>query len=423
MTFVSKLALAAVLTLGTTALGAAPAAAQKKDDKKEKPQLQVSEAFRKAAAGAETAVKAKDWAAAEPQIAAAEAVAKNDDEKYFSSWMRLQMELARGNQAGQISALQVLVNNPRTPPEALRPYNAHLNLLLGLDAASKKKNPETIQYLGKAREFGSTHPDIPVLLANAYSATGNQAQAVAEVEKAIAASKAEGRKPPEAWYQFAIPKVNALGDRTAVASWLTRYIQEYPTVKNWRWAIQVFGLGANANDRAGKIEKVDRFRLMRATNALADRSDYADYAYAAQSTGLPWEAIAVIDEGRKSGKLTQTDADTTRTYAAAQAGVKSSPSLDALAKQGGAAADGKTAVQNADALLAAGDNARALALYEQAAAKGGIDANEVNLHRGIALQRLGRKEEAKAAFQQITAGPLANLALLWQASTDLPPIS
>ncbi len=423
MTFVSKLALAAVLTLGTTALGAAPAAAQKKDDKKAEPQLQISPEFRKAAVAAETPVNAKDWAAAEPLIVAAEGLAKNDDEKYFAAGLRLKLELGRGNEAGMIAALQTLVNNPKTPKEALQPYTMNLNLLQGLAASKAKKHPETIQYLTKARELGSNNPDIPAALAVAYSSTGKQAEAAAELEKAIAVSKAAGRKPPTDWYRFIVSRANASGDRTAVASWLTRYIQDYPTVDNWRWAIQVFGLRSNGTDRAAKIEKIDRFRLMRATKSLADRSDYADYAYTAQSSGLPWEAISVIEEGRSSGKVPAADSDVNRTFAAAQAGVKSSPSLEVLAKQGAAAKDGPTAVQNADALLAAGDNARALALYDQAVAKGGIDANEVNLHRGVALQRLGRKDEAKAAFQQVTAGPLANLALLWQMSADLPPIS
>jgi hypothetical protein len=41
---------------------------------------------------------------------------------------------------------------------------------------------------------------------------------------------------------------------------------------------------------------------MRATNALADRNDYADYSFAAQQSGLPWEAVAVIDEGRNRAR-------------------------------------------------------------------------------------------------------------------------
>ncbi len=421
MSLVSKLALAAALALGSTALGVSPAAAQKKDDKGGN--LQVSDEFRKAAGPAETAVKAKDWATAAPLITAAEAAAKNDDEKYFAAWMRLQQALGQNDQAGQLRALQVLVSNPKTPANAVQPYNAHLNLLLGLQAASAKKNAEAIQYLTKARELGSTYPDIPVMLANAYGASGKNAEAVAEVDKAMATDAAAGRKSPEAWYKFVIPKVSASGDRAATARWLQRFIQAYPTTQNWRWATQVFGLTNQGTDRTAKIERMDRFRLLRATQSLADRGDYADYAYAAQSSGLPWEAISVIEEGRKSGKVPATDADVNRTFTAAQAGVKSSPSLDALAKQGEAAKDGKTASQNADALLAAGDNARALALYDQALTKGGVDASEINLHRGIALQRLGRKDEAKAAYQQVTAPAYANLAMLWLASVEFPPLS
>lgn len=416
MNFASKLALAAVLSLGTTALTVAPAAAQKKDDKKADPNaLKVSDEFRKPAAAAEAAVKAKDWATAEPQIAAAEAAAKNDDEKYYSSWLRLQLELSRGNEAAQIPALQTLSVSPRTAPEAKVAYTARLNFLMGKAAASQKKHADVITYMTKAREGGEKNVDIPLMMANAYAATGRNAEAATEARNAIEFAKSIGQKPPEAWYQFAIPKVTATGNREASYDWLAYYLKDYPTVKNWRWAIEVLGQGAKGTDRAAKTERIDLYRLRRITNSLADRGDYADYAYAAQSSGLPWEALSVIEEGRKNGKLPATDADGNRTYTAAQAGVKSSPALDALAKQGGAG--------NADALLAAGDNARALQLYDAVLAKGGADANEINLHRGIALQRLGRKEEAKAAFQAVKTGPFVNVALLWQVSLDTPPLS
>ena len=415
MNFASKLALAAVLSLGTTALTVAPAAAQKKDDKKADPNaLKVSDEFRKPAAIAEAAVKAKDWATAEPSIVTAEAAAKNDDEKYYAAWLRLQLELSRGNENAQIPALQILSVNPRTAPDAKNAYNARLNFLLGKAAASQKKHAEVITYMAKARELGEKNLDIPLMMANAYAATGKNVEAAAEARNAIEAAKATGQKAPEAWYQFAIPKAIATGNRETSYDWLAYYLKDYPTVKNWRWAIEVLGQGAKGTDRAGKIERIDLYRLRRITNSLADRGDYADYAYAAQSSGLPWEAISVIEEGRKNGKLPTTDPDGNRTFTAAQAGVKSSPSLATLASQGG--------VGNADALLAAGDNENALKLYDAALAKGG-DANEINLHRGIALQRLGRKDEAKTAFQAVKTGPFVNVALLWQVSLDTPPLS
>lgn len=417
MTFVSKLALSAVLALGTPMLVATPAAAQKKDEKA--PELKVSEEFRTPAAAADAALKAKDLATADTQLTAAEGVAKNDDERFFAASLRLQLELERKNVAGQLKALQVLSTSPRTPADKAKVYGAVYNYMLGDQLLAQKKPAEALPALLKARELGSDQPDLPVLLANAYAGTGKQAEAVAEVDRAIQASKAAGRKAPAEWYKFAIPRVHQLGDRAATATWLTRFIQEYPTVQNWRWGISVFGLGASDD----KFERMNLYRLMRSTNSLAGRSDYANYAYAAQQAGLPWEAVAVIDDGRKTGAIPSGDADAQRTYTASQAAVKAEGSLDGLAKKAEAAATGKNAVGTADAFLASGNNARALELYDLSLQKGGVSADQVNLNRGIALQRLGRKEEAKAAFQQVKAGPYANLALLWAASVDFPPLA
>ncbi len=418
MKFVSKLALAAALTLGASAVGSAPALAQKAD-KNAEPQLKVSDAFRKAAVAAETALKAKDLATTDTQLTAAETVAANDDEKYYAAFLRLQLELEKKNEAGQVKALGILSTNPKTPPDRVKVYGAVYNYMVGTQYLAQKKPAEAIPLFLKARELGSTQEDLPVLLANAYAATGKPNESIAEVNRAIEASKAAGRKPPVDWYKFAIPRVNATGDRAAMADWLKRYIAEYPTVQNWRWAIQVYRQGTPAT---GKTEKMNLYRLMRATNALADRGDYADYGFAAQQSGLPWEAVAVIDEGRKAGKIPATDADVQRTYAASQTAVKSEGSLEGLAKQATSAKDGRTAQQTADAFLASGNYARALELYDLSLQKGSVDADEVNLNRGVALRALGRKEEARTAFQAVK-GAHANLALLWQTSIDFPPLA
>ncbi|NIJ18636.1 tetratricopeptide (TPR) repeat protein [Sphingomonas naasensis] len=418
MTFVSKLALAAALTLGTSALGTAPALAQKADKNQAAgPQLKVSDAFRTPAAAAEAALKLKDIATADAQLTAAEAVAANDDEKYYSAFLRLQIELERKNEAGQIKALGILASNPKTPADRVNVYGGLYNYMLGSQLVAQKKPADAIPVLLKARQLGTNQPDLPVLLANAYAATGKSGEAIAEVNRAIEASKAAGRKPPVDWYKFVIPRVNATGDRAAMADWLKRFIAEYPTAQNWRWAIQVYRTPTDT-----KTQKINLYRLMRATNALADRADYADYAYAAQQSGLPWEAVAAIDEGRKAGKIPAGDADAQRIYAASQTAVKAEGSLDGLAKQAGAGANGKAAQQTADAFLASGNYAKALELYDLALQKGSVDTDEVNLNRGVALRALGRKDEARTAFQAVK-GTHANLALLWQTSIDSPPLA
>lgn len=418
MSFVSKLAMAAAISLGTVTLGAAPAVAQKKAEKNAGPDLKVSDAFRKSAAKVEPLIAAKDWATAEPALVEAETVAKNEDERYYAAFLRLKLELGRGSEDGQLKALNTLINNPKTPEETKRVYSSAFNYSMGVRASRAKNNAETIQYLLKAREFGSTDLDVPILLANAYAQTGNNAESIVEVERAIALAKANGQKAPEAWYQFAIPKVNATGDRAAMASWLSRYINEYPTMKNWHWAVSVY---AGAGD-SSRNEKLAIFRLKRLTNSLPNRGDYADYAYLAQQAGLPWEGVAVIDEGRKNGKIPAGDADTARTYQTVTTQVKSEGSLDGAVKAAQSAADGRAAFQTANALLASGDYKRAIELYDLSLSKGGANADEANLNRGLAFQYLGQKEEARAAYAKVT-GAWANLALLYTTSIDLPALT
>lgn len=423
MNFVSKLTLAAMLTLGTTAL-ATPALAQKKGEKPATgaPQLKISADFRKAATPAEAAVKAKNWAAAEPAIAASEAVAKNDDERYYAAYLRYVLEENRNNEPGQIAALSSLVGNASTPKDLVQGYRPRLEFLQGMQASKAKDNAGVIQHLTKAREYGSKQIDIPIMLANAYAATNKPAESILETRRAIDAAKASGQKAPESWYKFAIPKVNALGDRAAMTEWLTAFIRDYPTVLNWRWAISVYQQTA-VKGGDPRVEKMALFRLMRATGTLADAADYLRYADNAHGVALSAEALAVIDEGRKAGKIPAGDSDAARLTAAATARVKADLSLAALAKQAAAAKDGKTAASAADVHLASGSYAAAVDLYTLALSRGGVDVDEVNLNRGIALQRAGRKEEARAAFQTVRPGPLANIASLWQTSIDVPPLT
>lgn len=415
-----------MLALTVFALGvAAPAAAQRtKDRDKDKaaaatqgPQLQVSAEFRKPAAAAETAIKARDWATAETQLVLAEAVAKNEDEKYFAATMRLQVEANTDDKEGTIAALDALIASPKTPAANL----ANFNFVRGDATFKLKRRAEAIPFLLKARELGFANADLPLMLAQAYFDSNKLPEGVAEIEKAIAASRAAGTKPPEAWYKFVVAKLYGAGDRSATAVWLMREVNEYPTLANWRRVIVLYRDSTNAAKISlDRPQKLDLFRLMRATGALADQNDYIDYAQAAVNSGLPWETIAVIDEGRKSGKLPATESDSVQFYTSAQTTLKNEGSLDALATDAAAAATGKDALGTGDAFLASGNYARALEMYDLALQKGSIDTNVAQLHRGTALFHLGRKPEARAAFELVQGAPLKDIAGFWIAWIDMP---
>ncbi len=54
--------------------------------------------------------------------------------------MRLRLELGRGNEAAQVAPLQALVASPRTAPDAVGPYNARLNFLLGRPPLRRRRS-------------------------------------------------------------------------------------------------------------------------------------------------------------------------------------------------------------------------------------------------------------------------------------------
>lgn len=428
MKFVSKLALTAMLALGSTALVSTPALAQK-DKKgaaaKEDPNaLKVGDAFRKAAQPAMDAVQAKNWAAAAPALDALDQAAQNDDEKYYAAYLRTRVQIGQNDMAGLTKTLPILIASPRTPPNELPIYKRQYYTIVGNQALNEKKYPEAIDNLTKAREAGNNDFDISIALANAYAATGKPNESVAEVDRAIQSVKATGQKPPVAWYQFAIPRVYATGNRAATAEWMKKMIADYPTKQNWRWGVLVMrGSADSAGGRLTAAQRIDLYRLLRTTKVLADQNDYLDYAESVNAAGLPWEAVKVIDEGRADGKLPAGNADIARVYTSAQTKSKSEGSLTPLIKQSQAAANGKMAAQTGDAFLASGDYAKAVELYDLALQKGGVATDDVNLHRGIALYNLGRKDEARTGFGQVKAAPAVDLAALWVVALDLPALS
>ncbi|WP_084581165.1 tetratricopeptide repeat protein [Sphingomonas azotifigens] len=427
MKFVSKLALTAMLALGSTALVTTPALAQKdkKGASKEDPNaLKVGDAFRKAAQPAMEAVQAKNWAAATPALDALDQVVQNDDEKYYAAYLRSRAQIGQNDLAGLTKTLPILIASPRTPANELPIYKRQYYTILGNQALNDKKYPEAIDALTKAREAGNNDFDIAISLANAYAQTNRPNESVAEVDRAIQAVKATGQKPPVAWYRFAIPRVYATGNRAATADWLKKMIAEYPTKENWRWGVLVMRGSADATGgRLTSAQRIDLYRLLRTSKVLADQNDYIDYAESVNAAGLPWEAVAVIDEGRAAGKIPAGNPDVARIYTSAQTKAKAEGSLTPLIKQSQAAANGKMASQTGDAFLASGDYAKAVELYDVALQKGGVSTDEVNLHRAIALYNLGRKDDARTGFGQVKGAPTVDLAALWTVALDLPALS
>lgn len=412
MQIISKAALAAALAMGTVAaVVATPAEAQRnKKGQDAGAQLKVGDEFRKAAVAAQTALQAKDYATAEQQLAAAEALIQNDDERFFAASLRLPIESQKSNNAGMKQALDVLVNSPRTNAADL----PRLTFVRGSIALDEKNVAEAVQYLNRARELGYENEDLPLLIARAQMDSGNVPAGVAEIEKAVQARKAAGQQVPDAWYDYTVSKLYGAKDNAGVAKWLRMQLTDYPTTKNWRRSLAVYRDGVELDNQA----KLDLYRLMRSTKALADQNDYLEYADLAYRAGVPWEAKAAIDEGRASGTIPAGSGGANQIYGEAEKGIKSEGSLTALEAPARSAANGRNASQLADAYLGSGNYAKAIEFYQLALQKGGVDADTVNTRLGTAYANAGQRDQAKQAFTVVTAQPRAEIASFWQLWID-----
>lgn len=419
MKSVSKAALAAAVLLAVPFAVLAPAAAQKKQ-KEEAPKFKVSDAFRKAAVEVENLIKAKDFQGAAGKLDALEAMATNDDEKFFVANFRLTTAANLKDDATTIRALDALIANPKTEPANLGQYN----FFRGDKTLGQKKPAEAIPFLLKARELGyvPNGANLNLLIAQAQLDAGQLDAGVASIDAAIKAEEAAGRKAPLAWYRFAVDRLYRGGKKAAASEWLSRQMAAYPSAEGWRATLLVYLEQAREKGVAMDADlQLDVMRLMRAAKAMGGEFDYQEYADLAQRRGLPWEAKAVIEEGRAAGKIQASNAAINELYRSAVVREKAEGSLAAEEKTATAAANGTTAKNVGDAYLGSRNFTKAAELYRVALQKGGVDANLVNTRLGIALAMLGQKAEAKAAFQAVTASPRAEIARFWTTWIDQAP--
>ncbi|MGK6319829.1 hypothetical protein [Sphingomonas sp. DT-204] len=419
MKLISHAALVAVLTAGVAATAVTtPAVAQKKKEKDAgAPQLNLSEAIRKPVSEAQAAIAAKDNTTAMAKIAEAEAIAKTDDDRYVVNALKLPIIAQGQDQNALLPVLDALISNPKTPQTDLPRYN----YFRGAIPFQNKKYADALPYLTKARDLGYQDQNLALQIAQSMVETGNVAGGVAEIDKAIKAEEAAGRKAPQDWYNYAVAKLFTTGQKGETAAWLQRSVKAYPTTENWRKVILVYrdGREAKGGQPLDRSQRLDLFRLMRATKALADQSDYLEYANLAYQAGLPYETKAVLDEGKATGKIPATNATATQLLRDAQAAIKSDAPLATIEKQ--ASTSGKAAMSAGDVNLALGNYAKAVEFYKLALSKGGVDTSEANLRLGQALTQAGDKAGARTAFQGVTTAPRSEIAGFWTNWMDLSP--
>lgn len=414
MRFVTPLALGLML-----ALGSAPAAMakDKKDDQQQGPQLKLSKEFIAAAVKAQDAMKANDFAGAKAALDAAEPLATTPDEQYQLNALRLNVGLQAKDEVLQRKAVEAMLASGKVAPADVGKYN----FFAGQFATNAGDFDGAAAHFQKAADAGYDPVNTNLLIAESHfkKAIGGGSTitpagrpeaelGLASLRKAIDLQKASGQPVPANWYQRGFSIAYVAGSASA-PEWAALNVSADPTPKNWRNVLRVY---QDEHRDLTVRENLDLMRLMLLTGAMDSERDFAEYADAANKSGLPGEVKSVIDQGRSSGKLAA--AKLNDYYQIATTAIpKDKASLPASEADSAKAANGKTAASTADAYLSYAEFAKAANLYKLALQKGGVDANEVNTRLGIALAQSGDSAGAKAAFGAVSGGNRKAIANFW----------
>ena len=365
-------------------------------------ELDISKEARKAIIELQTAVNANDTANIPAKLAAAQAVAKTNDDKFVIAINQTKAATTAGDLAGMRAGIDALraSGNAKTPDLVAR-YNN-----LGKRYYDAKQLDQAAATFEQTLTVDANNADALKMLASTRETQGRKSDAVSLMAKSIAAANAAGGKPTENDYKYAARL--AYDSKSPAASTITQaWLADYPTSTNWRDGLRIYR-DVNALDGDAKI---DVLRLARAANALVGDSDYFAYVNELVTRGYLNEAKSVLDEAGAKKAIDVSKA-AFKQFAPKLAKAPSRAAIDAAAKAALAKSTGRDAMDAGDTLYGLGAFAEAAPLFKAAADKGGVDANLANLRLGMALARAGDKAGATAALNAV-GGPQANTAKYW----------
>jgi tetratricopeptide (TPR) repeat protein len=361
----------------------------------------VSRGASKAVKALQEAVAANNTAAIPAALAAAQAVAQTGEDRYVIALLHLQAAAAAKDNAGVASAIEsMLASGVVTQAEKFPLY-----LNLGKAYAAVKQNDRAAQAYQQALQLDPNSIDATAGLAELRVAQGQPAEAIALLQKGIALQSAGGGRPSETWFKRALQV--AFKAKLPQAVQISQdWVRAYPTSANWTNALAIYQNVRQLDEST----TLDLLRLKRATGALTP-SDYFNYADIAVRSGFAGESKSVLEEGfSASSEVKRSDPSFSQLYSLAtertkgdRASLPAAPPADATARQ---------ILNTGDAYFGYGDYAKAVEFYRAALAKGGADADRINLHIGMALARQGDKAGAAAALKAV-GGPQAEIAKYW----------
>jgi len=407
----SALALAVALALGTAAVTAPAAVAA--DAAPAKPT--VSKALFKPISEAQKAIAAKNFDEALAKLAEAEALPGRTPYDTFAIAQLRAYSLGQlGRMVEAIPSYVVEVESGFMTPEETDRLGRGIAALY----FQQKDYPHAIEYGQKVIAKGTADSDTWFVVAYSQFLSGKAAESKTVVDQYLADAAKKGQTPAENILQLQLQAGLKANDNPGVVTALSKLAEYYKKPEYWH---DLLGIMRDTAGRGTTSEgyTLNIYRLMREAGTMKEGSDFLEMAQLAVSQGSPGEAVDAITRGQKLGAFTSS-ADVSASKLQLQTAQKLSDtdraSLAKFEAEARSAKTGEGDVRLGQALLSYDQPDKAVEAIQRGIGKGGLrNADEAQILLGISLLRLGRKDDAVAAFAGTKGSDarLGNLARLW----------
>jgi len=407
---------AALGAFAVLAFACAPAGAWGAKKQESSAQQALSPKVGTALRAAQELAQKQDWNGAFAKVQEAQGVA---DKKPYDDFQIAEMlgyiELKRQNYAQASAAFEQSVASVFAPPEM---RTERLKLIAQI-AKELKDYPKAIQFAGKAIESTQNpDPELFALLGEAQYLAEDYKAAAQTMGKAVEVAGKAGKPVKENWLQVRLSGYAQAKDVPGVLASLQELAIAFPKQK---YLTDLFGEWKRTenDDRAA----LNLYRLMLELGLLKEPEDYLKMAQLAVDTGMPGEAVRVLEQGT-AGKMFSDEVDAERAHrqlsAARTLAAVDRKTLEGL--QATAERSSEDDVQLGLVLVSFGEYAPGAEALQRGLAKGGIKRpDQAQILLGQALVKLNRPAEAQAAFTAVEASSrLKTVAELWRVYTQQP---
>ena len=392
-------------------------AAEAETAKAEAPKADYSKEFRKLAGPVQAAVNEQKWAevlAALPSLEAVPAPTR-DDRKAIATW-RLQAAQGVGDQDALAAAIEAFLADGFAEPAKV----GAMHRTLAAHYSAKKDSAKTLEHFQAFVDATpDAEPDDFETLGRLYLQAGHNPEACQNLGKAIDLAVSRNEKPKEMWFQLRDRCFIEMKDDASRLSNLETLVGYYPDKDYYSRIVAIY----QSQSKDDRIVMLNAYRVAVTDpeGGLATVGAYLNYADTALVSGSPGEAQRALERGMKEGIVPNAGTNqqlVAQAKAAIASDKKSLPGESAAAAKN---SKGEVDVKVGLGYYSTGDYAQAVETIRRGIAKGGVARlDDANLLLGASLLELGKRDEARAAFEAAKAAApagshMGRIAGLWLA--------